>query len=45
MDDPPRSPKEKIFNKENTFILILNGLVIVAVTLIAFQVGLNYYNY
>ncbi|CUP21908.1 ATPase P [Clostridium baratii] len=44
MDDPPRSPKEKIFNKENTFILILNGIIIGAVTLIAFQVGLNYYN-
>lgn len=44
MDDPPRNPKEKIFSKDNTVILILNGITIGIVTLIAFQVGLNYYS-
>ncbi|MGL4572311.1 MAG: cation-translocating P-type ATPase [Clostridium sp.] len=44
MDDPPRNPKENIFSKDNTLILILNGVTIGIVTLIAFQVGLNYYS-
>ena len=43
MEDPPRDPKESLFANHMGLFLALNGVLIGAVTLIAFKIGENLY--
>ncbi|WP_160677937.1 calcium-translocating P-type ATPase, PMCA-type [Clostridium sp. C8-1-8] len=43
MDLPPRNPKESIFGGTTKLMLPLNGILIGALTLVAFRVGENLY--
>jgi len=43
MNDKPRSPKESLFDRKMSKLVIVNGLLIGVTTLIAFVIGLNLY--